>query len=97
MAMSESEANVIERPVGNSPGPDSTERVTGGQLLSALPSLSTTVATSWASSVPSACCKVVLSVVSLSAAGAPWTGHSGGGILQYSLRYQYHARFGSRK
>jgi len=50
-----------------------------------------------ASSVPSADFSVVLSAESLSAAGVPPAGHSGGGMWLYSLRYQYHARFGSRK
>ena len=37
MAMSESGAKVMDGPVGNSPGPDSTVYVTGAQLLTAFP------------------------------------------------------------
>src|ERR1017187_4663514 len=97
MAMSESGANAMAGPVGNSPGPDSIVNVTGGELLNALPFASTTVTIICASSVPSADFKVVLSAESFSAAGVPPTGHDGGGMWAYSWRYQYHARFCSRK
>src|SRR5450759_1354041 len=97
MAISEFGANVMDGPVGNSPGPDSIASVTGGQLLIALPSLSTMVTMSCASSVPSTEFKVVLSAVNFSAAGMPLLGQAGGGMCRYSLRYQYHCRFGSRK
>ena len=46
MAISESLLNVMERPVGNSPGPETTRNVTSGQLLSSLPEASTMVAIS---------------------------------------------------
>src|SRR6185312_4785145 len=97
MAMSESGAKEILGPVGNSPGPDSMLSVTGGQLLSNLPSLSTTVMISCASSVPSTDLRVDLSATNLSAAGTPLVGQSGGGMCRYSLRYQYHWRLGRRK
>src|ERR1017187_9444105 len=97
MVMSESGAKVMLDPVGNSPGPDSTASVTGGQLLIGLPSLSTTVTMICASAVPSTESNVVLSAVSFSAAGTPLLGHAGGRMCRYSLRYQYHCRFGRRK
>src|ERR1017187_7093968 len=97
MAMSESGANAMAGPVGNSPGPDSIVSVTGGELLNAFPLASTTVTIICASSVPSADFKGVLSAESFSAAGVPPVGHAGGGMCAYSLRYQYHVRFGSRK
>src|SRR5450631_1576216 len=97
MVMSESGANVMDGPVGNSPGPVAMASVTGGQLLIGLPSLSTTVTMICASSVPSTEFSVVLSAVSFNAAGTPLLGHAGGGMCRYSLRYQYHCRFGRRK
>ena len=95
--MSESGANVMAGPVGNSPGPDSMVRVTGGQLASAVPSLSPTVTMICASSVPSTDLRIVLSAVSVSAAETPLLGQAGGAMCKYALRYQYHARFGRRK
>src|SRR5476649_1425461 len=97
MAMSESGVNAMAGPVGNSPGPDSMVNVTGGELLNAVPEASTTVTMICASSVPSADFKVVLSAESFSLTGVPPVGHCGGGMWAYSLRYQYHPRFGSRK
>ena len=97
MVMSEFGSNVMEGPVGNSPGPETIARVTGGELFSARPSLSTTVTTSCASSVPFTDFSVVLSAVSLNPAGVPDTGQAGGGMCRYSLRYQYHWRLGKRK
>jgi hypothetical protein len=97
MAMSEFGANVIEGPVGNSPGPEMMLSVTGGELLNGLPLASTTVTMSCASSVPSTDWRVDLSAVRRNSAGTPPMGHSGGGIFRYSFRYQYHARLGSRK
>src|ERR1035437_3898982 len=97
MAISEFGANVMDGPVGNSPGPDSTASVRGGQLLIGLPSLSTTVTMICASAVASTGSHVGLSAVSFSAAGTPLLGHAGGRMCRYSLRYQYHCRFGRRK
>src|ERR1039458_2630983 len=102
MAMSdcgsfEAGLNVMERPVGNSPGPDSIVKVTGGELLIGLPLASCTVTRSWQSAVASAPWIVVLSTVSDSLAGVPFCGHSGGGICRYWFRYQYQERFGIRK
>src|ERR1035437_4411026 len=97
MAMSELGSNVMDGPVGNSPGPDSIVSVTGGELLNALPARSMTVTMSCASSVPSTLLSVILSAVNRSPAGVPDEGHSGGGMCRYSLRYQYHWRMGSRK
>ena len=73
----------MDRPVGNSPGPDSTVSVTGGQLLIALPSLSTMVMMSCASSVPSTDLSVVLSEVNSNAAGMPLLGHAGGRMCKF--------------
>src|SRR5579862_1007555 len=97
MAMSESGANVMRGPVGNSPGPDSIASVAGTQLLIGLPCSSTTVTTICASSVPSTEFRLALSVESLSPAGTPLLGQIGGAMCKYSLRYQYHWRFGRRK
>src|ERR1700677_3712713 len=89
--------NVMDRPVGNSPGPDSMVKVTGGELLIGVPVASCTVTRSWQSSVASVPWIVVLSAISESLAGVPFCGHSGGGIWRYWLRYQYQERFGIRK
>ena len=97
MAMSDCGSKVMERPVGNSPGPDSMVKVTGGELLSGLPFASCTVTRIWASSVASVPWMTVLSAVSASFAGVPGCGHAGGGMCAYSLRYQYQERFGMRK
>ena len=88
---------VMERPVGNSPGPETMVKVTGGELLIAFPLLSSTVTRSWQSSVALVPWIVVLSAVSTSLAGVPSCGHSGGGIWRYWLRYQYQDSFGIRK
>ena len=87
----------MEGPVGNSPGPEAIARVSGGELFSALPCLSTTVTMSCVSSVPSTDFSVVVSALSFNPAGVPDTGQTGGGMCRYSLRYQYHWRLGRRK
>ena len=74
------DTKVMLGPVGNWPGPDTIARVTGGQLLSAFPSLSTTVTITWASSVPSADFNMVVSAERRREAGVPGLGHSGGGM-----------------
>ena len=73
--------NVMLGPVGNSPGPDTTERVTGTVLLMAAPVESKTVTINCVSSVPSTAARVALSAVNCSAAGVPATGQVGGGTL----------------
>src|SRR5476649_1222490 len=97
IATSDVAENSIAVPEGNSPGPDSRLSFTSGELLMALPFLSKTVTIKCTSSVPSVLLMVVLSAINDNAAGVPSTGHSGGGTCKYSLRYQYHMRFGRRK
>src|SRR4051794_4549467 len=94
--MSVCSSKVMDGPVGNSPGPDSIVNVTGGELRTCRPSLSRTVRMIRQSSVASVPWMVVLSADSLSRAGTPGSGHDGGGILRYSLRYQYQLRLGRR-
>jgi len=76
---SEGGLKVMERPVGNSPGPDSMVKVTGGELEMGLPPASSTATRSWQSSVASVPWMVVLSAVRERVAGTPSAGHSGGG------------------
>ena len=97
MRMSLSAAKSMERPVGNSPGPDTTLIRTWGLLLSLRPVRSSTVTINCTSSVPSALMSRVLLASSLNLAGSPSTGHWGGALWAYSLRYQYHERLGKRK
>jgi hypothetical protein len=70
---------VIERPVGNSPGPETMERVTAGLSFTRAPEASSRVTTSWTSSVPSAAARVLLSAASVTRAALPSTGQAGAG------------------
>jgi hypothetical protein len=69
--------NVMLGPVGKSPGPEVTVRVTVAVLLTALPLPSTTVTSSYASCVPSTAESVVVLDVSVSPAGVPEVGQVG--------------------
>ncbi len=61
-------------PVGNSPGPDLIVSVTVTLFLMGLPLESTTLASNQASSVASNAARVVVPVVTLTAAGVPEMG-----------------------
>lgn len=87
----------MDRPVGNSPGPEITFKSTAGVEDTAFPEASQTVSHSCTSSVPSVFTPLILLDFNFKHTGLPFPGHSGGAIPAYSFRYQYQERFGIRK